>query len=227
MGLFSGRKRKQRLEEAGVNATGQVVSVKDTGMTINDNPRIVLTLEVTPADGSGAFQVTKKQTVSRVAIPRAGDAFVVRYDPGDHDNWDIAGGAQAADTADGGQSLEDASAGQIAAAATAAPGDVQRGSASELLATGQRMTASVREFSPTGQTVGDVDPSKPDPGDPLYVFKVEMPTGGGTPIEATFIHRVPESKVATLALGEQLGVAVNPSNPTREVAIDWDTSPVA
>ena len=68
MGLFSGRKRKQRLEEAGVNATGQVVSVKDTGMTINDNPRVVLTLQVTPADGSPAFQVTKKQTVSRVAI---------------------------------------------------------------------------------------------------------------------------------------------------------------
>jgi hypothetical protein len=227
MGLFSGRKRKQRLEEAGVNATGEIISVRDTGMTVNNNPRIALTLRVTPTDGSAPFDLSKKQIVSRVAIPRAGDAFVVRYDPHDHENWDIAGGAQAADTADGGQFLQDASAGQIAAAATAAPGEVQRGSAAELLATGQRMTASVREFSPTGQTVGDVDPTKPDPGDPLYVFKVEMPTGGGTPIEATFINRVPESKVPTLALGEQLGVAVNPSNPTREVAIDWDTSPVA
>jgi len=227
MGLFSGRKRKQRLQEAGVEETGQVVSVKDTGMTINDNPRVVLTLQVTPADGSPAFLISKKQTVSRVAVPRAGDAFVVRYDPDDHDNWDIAGAAQAADTADGGQFLQDASAGQIAAAATAAPGGVQRGSAADLLASGQRMTAIVREFSPTGQTVGDVDPTKPDPGDPLYVFKVEMPTGGGSPIEATFIHRVPDSKVATLALGEQLGVAVNPANPTREVAIDWDMSPVA
>jgi hypothetical protein len=227
MGLFSGRKRKQRLEEAGVNGTGEIISVRDTGMTVNNNPRIGLTLRVTPTDGSAPFDLSKKQTVSRVAIPRAGDAFVVRYDPDDHENWDIVGGAQAADTADGGQFLQDASAGQIAAAATAAPGEVQRGSAAELLATGQRMTASVREFSPTGQTVGDVDPTKPDPGDPLYVFKVEMPTGGGTPIEATFINRVPESKVPTLALGEQLGVAVNPSNPTREVAIDWDTSPVA
>jgi hypothetical protein len=227
MGLFSGRKRKQRLEEAGVNATGQVVAVKDTGMTINDNPRVALTLQVTPADGSPAFEVSKKQTVSRVAIPRAGDAFLVRYDPDDHDNWELTAATQGSDDVGGGQFLEDASAGQIAAAATAAPGEVQRGSAAELLATGQRMNAIVREFSPTGQTVGDVDPTKPDPGDPLYVFKVEMPTGGGTPIEATFIHRVPESKVATLALGEQLGVAVNPANPTREVAIDWDASPVA
>src|SRR5690349_8644689 len=101
MGLFGGRKRKQRLEEAGVNATGQVISVKDTGMTINDNPRVALTLQVTPTDGSPAFQVSKKQTVSRVAIPRAGDAFVVRYDPDDHDNWEIAAAAQAAATDDG------------------------------------------------------------------------------------------------------------------------------
>jgi hypothetical protein len=38
---------------------------------------------------------------------------------------------------------------------------------------------------------------------------------------------VPEAKVGSLALGEQLNVAVNPANPTREVAIDWDMSPVA
>jgi hypothetical protein len=32
--------------------------------------------------------------------------------------------------------------------------------------------------------------------------------------------------VTELGLGQQLNVAVNPANPTREVAIDWDTSPV-
>ena len=61
MGLFSGRKRKQRLQEAGVEETGQVVSVKDTGMTINDNPRVVLTLQVTPADGSPASELDEDQ----------------------------------------------------------------------------------------------------------------------------------------------------------------------
>ena len=29
-----------------------------------------------------------------------------------------------------------------------------------------------------------------------------------------------------LGLGKQMNVAVNPANPTREVAIDWDASPV-
>ena len=229
MALFGGRKRKQRLEEAGVNAPAQIVAVNDTGMTINNNPRIALTLQVSPTDGSAPFQLSKKVTVSRVSIPRPGDALAVRYDPSDHDNFEI-GAASAGAAAPGDAEnpfLDTANAGQIAAAAAADPGDVQRGSAAELLATGQRMTAIVHEFSPTGQTVGQVDPTKPDPNDPLYVFKVEMPTGGGSPIEAVFIHRVPEAKVGTLALGEQLSVAVNPANPTREVAIDWAASPVA
>ncbi len=229
MALFGGRKRKQRLEEAGVNAPAQIVAVNDTGMTINNNPRIALTLQVSPTDGTAPFQLSKKVTVSRVSIPRPGDALAVRYDPSDHDNFEIGAASAGAAAPAGAENpfLDTANAGQIAAAAAADPGDVQRGSAAELLATGQRMTAIVHEFSPTGKTVGQVDPTKPDPNDPLYVFKVEMPTGGGSPIEAVFIHRVPETKVGTLALGEQLSVAVNPANPTREVAIDWAAAPVA
>lgn len=226
--MFGGRKRKHRLEEAGVNAPGQVVEVRDTGMTVNDNPRVALTVQVSPIDGSAQFQVSKKQTVSRVAIPRPGDQFVIRYDPEDHDNFAFVSASEGGDAGTGDNvTLDAASAGQIAAAAAANSGGIQRGSAAEMLATGQRMTAVVHEFSPTGQTVGDVDPTKPDPTDPLYVFKVEVLAGAGTPIEATFIHRVPSGKVPTLALGEQLSVAVNPANPTREVAIDWAASPVA
>jgi hypothetical protein len=43
MGLFGGRKRKRRLEEAGVNARAQILAVQDTGVTVNNNPRIKLT----------------------------------------------------------------------------------------------------------------------------------------------------------------------------------------
>ena len=46
-------------------------------------------------------------------------------------------------------------------------------------------------------------------------------------IEASYLHRVPVAKVGQLSVGERLNVAVNPANPTREVAIDWETSPAA
>ena len=226
MGFFDRGKRKRRLEEAGVTAQAQVLSVHDTGMTVNNNPRIKITLAVSPTDGSAAFQVSTKQTVSRVAIPRAGDVYMVRYDPEDHENFvfeaDGGGGAAAAPAVD----LDTVSAGDIANAASANMGQVQRGSAAELLATGQRMTAILREFSPTGKTVGDSNPSAENPSDPVYVFKMELPVAGGNPIEAICLNRVPAGKTSELGLGAQLNVAVNPANPTREVAIDWSTSPV-
>lgn len=223
MGFFGGGKRKRRLEEAGVEAPAQVLGVQDTGVTVNNNPRVKITLSVTPPDGTAAFQVVTKQTVSRVAIPRAGDGFMVRYDPEDHDNFAIVGAAEAAGTP---ADIDAASAGDIAAAASSNMGQVQRGSAAELLASGQRMTAVLREFSPTGKTVGDSNPAAENPSDPVYVFKMELPIAGGTPLEAVCLNRVPTGKVGELGLGQQLNVAVNPANPTREVAIDWETSPV-
>ena len=89
------------------------------------------------------------------------------------------------------------------------------------------MTAVLREFSPSGKTVGELDPSLPDPNDPVYVIKAELPIDGSSPIETVFMDRVPEAKVASLSLGAHMTVAVNPANPSREVTIDWTNSPVA
>jgi hypothetical protein len=223
MGFFGGGKRKRRLQEAGEDAPAQILAVQDTGVTVNNNPRVKLTMSVTPADGSAPFQVSTKHLVSRVAVPRAGDGFMVRYDPEDHDNFAIVGAAQAAGAP---ADINEVSAGDIAAAASSNMGQVQRGSAAELLASGQRMTAVLREFSPTGKTVGESNPAAENPSDPVYVFKMELPIAGGTPLEAVCLNRVPTDKVSQLGLGQQLNVAVNPANPTREVAIDWQTSPV-
>src|SRR5262245_10994485 len=129
--MFGGKKKRQRLEQAGVNANAVLVEVRDTGMTVNDNPRVKLVFEVAAANGSGTFQIETKQTVSRVAIPRAGDTFVVRYDPDDVDNFELVGA-----TGSGGgapASLDGASAGDVAAAFQAGgSSQVQRGSAAEL-----------------------------------------------------------------------------------------------
>src|SRR2546421_12787344 len=125
MGFFGGRKRERRLEEAGINASAQILSVQDTGMTVNNNPRIKLVLSVTPSDGSAAFEVTKKQLVSRVAVPRAGDALIVRYDPEDHDNFELAA-ADATGATSQAVDINAVSAGDIASAASAQPDQVQR-----------------------------------------------------------------------------------------------------
>jgi hypothetical protein len=76
-----GNKKKKILED-GIQSRAVVIDVADTGMTVNNNPRVKLTLQVQP-EGDAPFEATKKVTVSRVAIPSIGDSYWVRYDPAD------------------------------------------------------------------------------------------------------------------------------------------------
>jgi hypothetical protein len=90
MGLFGGRKREKRLEVAGVNSQAVLVAFREVGQQ-NFTPLVDLTLRITPADGSGLFEVTARTQVpfSQVGSLKPGDAFAVRYDPEDHDNWEL------------------------------------------------------------------------------------------------------------------------------------------
>ncbi len=72
----------ERLLTEGEAASAEVLAIRDTGATLNNNPLVTLTLRVRPRYGS-SFQVETKTVVSRVAIPRPGDVIHVRYDP-DH-----------------------------------------------------------------------------------------------------------------------------------------------
>jgi len=81
--VFGGKKKKLLAE--GIQAQAVVINVQDTGMTINDNPRVKLTFQVQP-EGGAPFEAAKKVTVSRVSIPRVGDKYIVRYDPADTSN---------------------------------------------------------------------------------------------------------------------------------------------
>ena len=70
-----------QLVTTGSKGAGTVISVQDTGMTVNDNPRIKMAFRVEPLDGSPAFDAQKTRTISRLQIPRQGDRFPVWYDP--------------------------------------------------------------------------------------------------------------------------------------------------
>lgn len=103
-----------------------------------------------------------------------------------------------------------------------------RGSAATILATDTHGTAIITTAMPLGKTAGQVNPSI-DPSqanDPIWVFTVEVTLAGQAPFPAVFGHRVPVAKVAALAPGVRLTVAVDPQNPNQDVAIDWDRSPL-
>ena len=53
------RQKAENLLATGSKGVGTVQNVQDTGMTVNDNPRVKMTFRVEPLDGSAAFEATQ------------------------------------------------------------------------------------------------------------------------------------------------------------------------
>lgn len=65
----------------GLDATAEVLSVADTGATINMNPVVEMKLNVTSV--MGTFETTARTMVSRIEVPRTGDKINIKYNPAD------------------------------------------------------------------------------------------------------------------------------------------------
>jgi hypothetical protein len=76
--------KAQYLMANGRHGSATIQAIRDTGVTINDNPTVEFDLAVT-IDDAVAYGVTHKQTISRVAIPsfQPGATVPVRVDPMD------------------------------------------------------------------------------------------------------------------------------------------------
>jgi hypothetical protein len=74
----------QRLMAMGRQGTATVTALRDTGMTVNDNPQVELDLDVS-VDGTPVYPVTHRQVISRLAIAgfQPGATVPVRVDPQD------------------------------------------------------------------------------------------------------------------------------------------------
>ena len=76
----AGAEQAQWLLQNGLDAEAEVVSVADTGQTVNMNPVVMLVLKVTASDGK-QFDTTGQCMASRIAVPRAGDKIKIKYHP--------------------------------------------------------------------------------------------------------------------------------------------------
>src|SRR4051812_48746161 len=74
----------QRLMATGQQGTATVTAIRDTGLTVNENPQVELDLQVS-VGGGAPYAVTHRQGVSRVPIPalQPGAPVPVRGGPAD------------------------------------------------------------------------------------------------------------------------------------------------
>lgn len=91
------QEQAKRLIETGSRGIGTVIEVNDTGVTINDDPRVEIVVRIEPLGGGAGVERRKKSVVPRVAIPRVGDRYPAFYDPADASAWIM--GTQMADDA--------------------------------------------------------------------------------------------------------------------------------
>jgi hypothetical protein len=84
------RKKAENLVANGSRGVGTITDIQDTGMTVNDDPRVRLRFRVEPLDGSTGFDAEKTQTVSRVEIPQMGQRYPIFYDTGDPSSFAYA-----------------------------------------------------------------------------------------------------------------------------------------
>ena len=97
-------------------------------------------------------------------------------------------------------------------------------SASDLLASGQRVTAVLKSFAPMGTTPRSLGrtPSNPEFLDaPHYRLAVDLQFPNMAPMMAESIQPVPASDVPTLAIGLRLVCVVDPAEPSRRFVVDW------
>lgn len=79
---MDGVNAQNMIAQTGLEATAEVLSVADTGATVNMNPVVEMKLKVTSSAGT-SFETTAKTMVSRIAVPRTGDKIKIKYNPAD------------------------------------------------------------------------------------------------------------------------------------------------
>jgi hypothetical protein len=84
LGLISESRQRQSLLRNGERAVAEILSISDTGVTVNDNPRVALHLFVRPKSRTG-FEANTKFLVSRLSLAafQPGAKIQVRFDPND------------------------------------------------------------------------------------------------------------------------------------------------
>jgi hypothetical protein len=84
---------RERLLATGKAGTATVLSVKDTGVTVNNSPRVRVKVRIEAA-GAAPVEATNAMFVSRVSVPRAGEVYNVRFDAQNPNDFVFAPGGK-------------------------------------------------------------------------------------------------------------------------------------
>jgi hypothetical protein len=233
----------KRLVASGVPGTAVVLSVRDTGTTINNTTAVFdVGLEVT-LPGQQPYQARAEAMLGRMSwgALQPGMTVAVKVDPNNAMrvaiDWNVgAGGRQrgrgrmqaglpglAAALNQAGRVATPGGSFAIPGVAGAMQASAVR-SAEDIVAQGERAEGTIQAVSHTGATAAqmapgaNLDADKAD--DPMIYVAMQVQPRQGAAFASQGIFRVPKRKLAALAIGRKVPVAFLPGQP-ETATIDW------
>jgi Protein of unknown function (DUF3592) len=216
--LFWGRKWRRasveadRIRTQGVAGNATITGMRQTGVTLNEQPQIELQLQVT-TEMHGAYPVTVKEYVPLMLLGAlsSGRPLPVKVDPANPQRviieWENAGG------------MGMPTAGMPVAGQTAGIGPPQGGDPADikkrLLAEGVPGTAKVISSAPTGQTDSE--------GRPVYSMMLQIEVTGHPPMQGPAVVGVPPERAELLEVGDTVPIKADANNPSL-MAVDWENA---
>jgi hypothetical protein len=212
-----GYKEAQRLRTFGVPGHAQIMSMRQTGVSMNEQPQVQLNLQVqTEMHGPYQTTVTEYVPLMLLGMLSTGRPLPVKVDPADPQKlvieWESAmsGGMPVAGMQPGLPATPRASADTSRYDPAAREEEKER-----LLATGVAGRATVM----SARAIGDTDSE----GRPVYdlVLTIEIP--GQRPMQGPARTGVPTDRVDQLEPGDTVAIKSDPANPS-VMTIDWGDS---
>lgn len=205
-----GYREGQRLRVHGVPGQAQIVGMRQTGVSMNQQPQIELNLSV-ETEMHGAYPVTVKEYVPMMLLGTlsSGRPLPVKVDPADPQRlvieWESAMSGPMGGTQMGQMP-------QPPAPMSNAEADAEK---QRILATGVAGTARIVSTMPTG--------SFDDQGRPIHTMMLMIEIPGRDPIQGSAMAGIPPERANRLEGGDEVPVKADPNDP-RKVAIDWDNA---
>lgn len=211
----------------GVAGTAQIMSVEDTGVTLNDvNMVVKLGLLVTIPGAPAYTTETRAVLAGRTSwgALKPGMTVPVKVDPNNPDKvaLDLEQGISAADATPAmlAQAVNQALSAGPAAAQSSGMVSMK---AADIIAAGVKTEGRLVSVTPTGLTAdkaaAGLAPEQAD--DPLMLIELNFQGDGGAERSTKCVIRVPDGKAGFLAAGAIVPVAYLEGRP-ETATIDWD-----
>lgn len=203
--MSRGYQEARRLKATGIPGQARITGMRQTGVSLNDQPQVELSLEVSTAMQSG-YPVTVKEFVPLmlIGVLGSGAPLPVKVDPMNPENvvieWEQAGGAMGQPVVQPGDATQED------------PG-AREAEKQRLLQVGVPGTAHVVSSAPTGQT--------DNVGRPVYNLTLRVEVPGREPMQGPALVGIPPERIAHVEAGDTFPIKVDPANPTNMTA-DWD-----